>query len=106
MKWYQLNNPDTLDTPALMVHPDRVISNIRRAKEIVGDINRLRPHVKTHKMLEVGKLQVKEGIKKFKCATLAEAEMMAKAGAESILIAYQLVGPRPSQLSQLKLKLG
>lgn len=104
MKWYELTNPNSLDTPALMVHPDRVVSNINRAKEIVGDVNRLRPHVKTHKMLEVGKIQVEQGIKKFKCATLAEAEMMARAGAENILIAYQLVGPRPAQLSELKLK--
>jgi len=104
MTWYQLENEDCLPTPALLVYSNRVKANIDRALEIVGDRHRLRPHVKTHKMLEVSTLQVEAGLSKFKCATIAEAEMMAIAGAQDILIAYQLFGPRVHQLEALKVK--
>jgi D-serine deaminase-like pyridoxal phosphate-dependent protein len=53
-------------------------------------------------MLEVAQMLVEKGISQFKCATLAEAEMMAKAGAKDVLIAYQLVGPRVGHLKKLK----
>ncbi len=102
MKWYQVAQESELNTPALLVYPDRVQDNIDRALEIVGTPERIRPHVKTHKMLEVGRMQVQSGIKQFKCATIAEAEMMAMAGAKDILIAYQLLGPRVTQLVRLK----
>ena len=102
MNWYQVNNEAQLNTPALLIYPDRVSKNIDRAIEIVGNVERLRPHVKTHKMSEVGQMLVQKGILKFKSATIAEAEMMAQAGATDILIAYQLVGPRISQLRTLK----
>ena len=102
MTWYALANEHALSTPALLVYPDRIADNISRAITIVGDRHRLRPHVKTHKMLEVAKLQVAAGLSNFKCATIAEAAMMAMAGATDILIAYQLVGPRVLQLESLK----
>ncbi|MFT4566860.1 MAG: D-serine deaminase-like pyridoxal phosphate-dependent protein [Saprospiraceae bacterium] len=102
MTWYEVESADSLSTPALLVYPDRVASNIKRAISIIGDTDRLRPHVKTHKMLEVGKIQVAAGLSRFKCATIAEAEMMAMAGAKDVLVAYQLLGPRISQLEQLK----
>ena len=35
------------------------------------------------------------GIRKHKCATIAEAEMIAAAGGADVLIAYPLVGPEP-----------
>lgn len=102
MKWYQVKAEEVIYTPALLVYPDRVMKNIDRAIEIVGNADRFRPHVKTHKMLEVGQMLVEKGIWQFKCATLSEAEMMAQAGAKDILIAYQLVGPRVNHLIRLK----
>src|SRR5256885_6895761 len=54
---------------------------------------RLRPHCKTHKMREVVQLQLARGITKHKCATIAEAEMLAEAGAKDIFLAYNPVGP-------------
>lgn len=101
MNWYQLTNESTLDTPALLVHPDRIQQNIDRAIEMAGSHDRLRPHVKTHKMLKVAEMQVASGLTHFKCATIAEAEMMAQAGAKDILIAYQLSEPRIGQLARL-----
>lgn len=70
-------------------------------KEIAGDVNRLRPHVKTHKMAEVVKMQMENGIQKFKCATIAEAEMLGSTGAKDVLLAYQPIGPKVHRLIQV-----
>ena len=91
--WYALNNPDEVPSPALLIYPQRIRNNIARMIEIAGNVNRLRPHVKTHKMPRLIALQVSFGIKKFKCATIAEAEITALNGGEDILLAYQPVGP-------------
>lgn len=47
--------------------------------DIAGGPARLWPHIKTHKMAEVVQMQIEAGIDRFKCATIAEAEMAAKA---------------------------
>lgn len=52
---------------------------------------KLRPHVKTHKMSEVVKLHFKYGITKFKCSTIAESEMVAQCGGKDVLLAMQPV---------------
>jgi len=92
--WYTINNIDELDTPALVVYPDRVKQNIATAIRIVGDVTRLRPHVKTHKSIEVTKLMLDAGITKFKCATIAETEMLCMCKAPNVLLAYQPIGPK------------
>ncbi|MBK5278622.1 MAG: D-TA family PLP-dependent enzyme [Bacteroidia bacterium] len=99
--WYTLNNVDELDSPALVVFPERIKENIRILKEFVPDSNRLRPHVKTNKCAEVCQLLMDAGISKFKCATIAEAEMLAMLAAPDVLLAYQPVGPRGVRLSKL-----
>jgi D-serine deaminase-like pyridoxal phosphate-dependent protein len=91
--WYRVANIAEIASPALLVYPDRVEENTRRMVALAGSADRLRPHVKTHKLAEVVRLQGRHGITKFKCATIAEAEMTAAAGAPDVLIAYPLVGP-------------
>jgi len=100
--WYRVDNIEEVPSPALLVFPDRVESNIRKMIEIAGDVSRLRPHVKTHKMPEIIKLQIRHGINKFKCSTIAEAEMCARNGATDILIALQPVGPNIERFFTLK----
>jgi D-serine deaminase-like pyridoxal phosphate-dependent protein len=92
--WFHLTNMDEVDTPALVVFPERVKHNIQQAISMVGDVNRLRPHVKTHKCAEVARLMLEAGIYKFKCATIAEAEMLCQEGAADVLLAYQPTGPK------------
>lgn len=99
--WYMIDNIDQLDTPALVVYSDRVKENIRILKKFVPDVSRLRPHVKTNKCAEVCRLMRDEGIYKFKCATIAEAEMLASIGAPDVLLAYQPVGPKVIRLIEL-----
>src|SRR4026207_1369821 len=92
--WYTIKNIDQLDSPALVVFPDRVKHNIRLAIDMVSDVNRLRPHIKTNKSPDVTKLMLNAGITKFKCATIAEAEMLAQCNAPDVLLAYQPLGPK------------
>lgn len=101
MSWYTLSNVDEIDSPALLVYPDRVRENVRRMIAYAGGVERLRPHVKTHKMPAVIGLQLAAGITKFKCATLAESEMVAGCGAPDVLLAYQPVGPKAARFAQL-----
>jgi D-serine deaminase-like pyridoxal phosphate-dependent protein len=91
--WYEIENVGEIPSPALAFYPERIEENIRRMIRIAGDAGRLRPHVKTHKTGEIVQLQLKHGIRRFKCSTIAEAEMTAAAGAPDVLLAMQPVGP-------------
>jgi D-serine deaminase-like pyridoxal phosphate-dependent protein len=99
--WYPLQNSKAVDSPALLLYKDRVIENIKRLVDSIDDVDRLRPHIKTHKSAEVTKLMLGAGIRKFKCATIAEAEMLANAGAIDVLLAYQPIGPKAVRLAEL-----
>ena len=100
-EWYRIDNIDEVDTPALVIYRGRVIENINTLINSIDNIGRLRPHVKTHKSQQVCELMLKAGIRKFKCATIAEAEMLALAGAPDVLLAYQPVGPKIYRLAAL-----
>lgn len=92
--WFHISNPHEIDSPALLVYPERVKANIQTAINMIGNVSRLRPHVKTHKCAEVVQLMMDAGITKFKCATIAEAEMLGMQKATDVLLAYQPVGPK------------
>lgn len=100
-EWYALANAEDVDSPALLVYPERVKENIRILKQFVPDVNRLRPHVKTNKCAEVCQLLLDAGISKFKCATIAEAEMLALLKAPDVLLAYQPLGPKALRFAEL-----
>ncbi len=88
--WYNVTSHVEIDSPALLIYPERIQSNIDRIKVMLSDTEKIRPHVKTCKSKEPIKLLMNAGIKKFKCATIAEAEMLAICGAADVLLAYQL----------------
>lgn len=92
--WYAIHDVDQIDSPALVIYIDRVQTNIERAIAMIDDRQRLRPHVKTHKTREAALLLMHGDLKKFKCATIAEAEMLAGIKAPDVLLAYQPVGPK------------
>jgi D-threonine aldolase len=92
--WFEIESIDQIDSPALIVYRNRIRKNIEKMIKMTGDPKRLMPHVKTHKIKEIVGLQLNQGIRQFKCATIAEAEMLAEAGAEKVLIAMQPVGPK------------
>ncbi len=80
-------------TPAVVIDLDRVEANIARVQAIcdkVGVANR--PHIKTHKIPALAKLQQEAGARGITCQKLGEAEVMADAGIDDILISYNLIG--------------
>ena len=99
--WFQVKEAREIPSPALLVYPERVERNLRQMLTIAGGPERLRPHIKTCKMREVVELELSLGITKFKCATIAEAEMAAAAGAPDLLLAYQPVGPAVHRVVKL-----
>ena len=92
--WYLINEIDQLDSPGLVIYAERVKENIQKLIDGIDDLARLRPHVKTHKSSEVTKLLLAAGINKFKCATIAEAEMLGLCNCKDVLLAYQPCGPK------------
>jgi D-serine deaminase-like pyridoxal phosphate-dependent protein len=101
VSWYTVADVSEIATPALLVYPDRADRNVRRAIDIIGDVRRLRPHLKTSKLPQIVRLHLDHGVTAFKVATVAEAEMAAAAGAADVLLAYQPVGPNVARLARL-----
>ncbi|KIC89411.1 D-TA family PLP-dependent enzyme [Flavihumibacter sp. ZG627] len=101
--WYAIDDVEAIDSPTLLIYPDRVKKNIATLIEMAGGVQRLRPHVKTSKSADACKLMLEAGITRFKCATIAEAEMLAAIGAPDVLLAYQPVGPKIDRLLKLAL---
>ncbi|SEL83487.1 D-TA family PLP-dependent enzyme [Parapedobacter koreensis] len=100
--WYVIEDIDRIDSPALVVYPERVSENIRTLKKMVnGNTDRLRPHIKTHKTKEATILLMDAGIHQFKCATIAEAELLGMIKAPDVLLAYQPVGPKVHRYLEL-----
>jgi D-threonine aldolase len=98
---YAIRDTSGIFSPALLFYKDLIHDNLARAVEMAGDPQRLRPHVKTHKTREIVRMELEAGIGKHKCATIAEAEMVASCGAVDVMIAYPLVGPNCGRLARL-----
>ena len=97
-----ITNLQNIDSPSLLLFIDKVESNIDKMISIAsGDTSRLMPHIKTNKMENVVRMMIAKGITKFKAATIAEAELAAMAGAEKVIIAHQLLGPKIERLLAL-----
>ena len=84
---------EELDTPALVVDLDVLESNIAEMAAVAREAGvRLRPHTKTHKSPEIARMQLASGASGVTVAKLGEAEVMADAGVDDLLIAYPLLG--------------
>jgi D-serine deaminase-like pyridoxal phosphate-dependent protein len=99
---YHFAGEEELDSPALVYHEDIIGENIQRALDMAGGPERLWPHVKTFKTPALVRLLQARGVRRFKCATIAEAEMCARCGAAHILMAYPLVGPAIGRFIRLR----
>lgn len=86
-------NIESLSTPCVLIDIDRVKTNIRRAQDYADKSGfRLRPHIKTHKIPAFADMQVEAGACGITCQKLGEAEVMADAGLDDILISYNILG--------------
>lgn len=84
-----------LATPALVIDLDRLEDNIARmAAHAHADGVALRPHAKTHKCSEIAKLQIAAGAPGVCVAKLGEAEALAQAGIDSLLVTSPVVTDR------------
>ena len=102
MNWYEIEGIDTIDSPSIVLYEKRLDENLAKMLAMVAnDTSKLMPHLKTNKMPEVIQKMISLGIKNFKASTIAEAEMAAKSGAESVLIVHQLVGPKTHRFLKL-----
>ena len=102
MNPYQLHNPEQFLSPGLIIFRELLLQNLDKMIAIAGSPQRLRPHCKTHKMSKVIELQLERGISHHKAATIAEAEMLADAGAKDIFLAYNIVGPNIARIVQYR----
>ena len=83
-----------LDTPVLCIDWDAMERNIQRMARYMADRGKQwRPHLKCHKTPEIAHQVIAAGAIGLTCAKLSEAEVMAKAGIEDLLIANMVVGP-------------
>jgi len=98
---YALEDTGNLISPALVYYKDIILNNTKRIIEMAGGPQQLWPHVKTHKTAELIRMQIELGVTRFKCATVAEAEMTAEAGGAHIILAYPLIGPNVSRYLRL-----
>src|SRR6478735_2468880 len=93
-------------TPCAVIDMDKVERNIARiqaACDAAGVANR--PHIKTHKSPMLAKMQIEAGARGITCQKLGEAEVMAEAGIDDILISYNLIGDeKMARLAALQAK--
>ncbi len=83
-----------LDTPTLLLDKPTLLANIRKMSDFAKEnkVN-LRPHIKTHKSVEIARLELEHGAIGITTAKLEEAEVMASAGMMDILVAYPVSSP-------------
>ena len=88
-------NLENLDTPNVVINEAIVEQNIQRVQSFFDGLGiAFRPHIKTHKSIEIAKKQLKAGAKGINCQKLSEAEVFAKAGFKDILLSYNVVGEK------------
>jgi D-serine deaminase-like pyridoxal phosphate-dependent protein len=98
-----VKNLPGLSTPCLVLDLDRFESNIQKMSRFVRARGvALRPHAKTHKCVNIARHQIENGAIGISVATIAEAEVMARAGIRGLLITAEMVGePKVTRLVQL-----
>src|SRR5207244_12304500 len=101
---YILKDPSQVFSPGLLFYKTLIARNIQALVKRVGNPERLRPHVKTHKTRQIVRMERDAGIRKQKCATIAEAEMLAQCEVPDILLSYPMVGPNCTRFAQLVAK--
>lgn len=102
MENYLLRNTESIVSPALIYYRDIFKENLEKVIQLAGGAERLWPHVKTHKCIDMVKFQMNSSIKRFKCATIAELEMVCMAGAEASVLAMPPAGPTAKRLIEVQ----
>jgi D-serine deaminase-like pyridoxal phosphate-dependent protein len=90
---YGLSALDDVLTPALLLYPEIIASNIERTLDLLGgNADRWRVHIKTAKLSYTLRMLIERGIRNFKCATTLELLVACRSGAQDVLFAHPAVG--------------
>jgi D-serine deaminase-like pyridoxal phosphate-dependent protein len=99
---YRVAVLDDVLTPALVIYPEIVASNLERTLAMLdGDGSRWRVHIKTAKLGYTLRLLAEGGIRNFKCATTLELLTACECGAEDVLFAYPSMGANARRVQEL-----
>jgi D-serine deaminase-like pyridoxal phosphate-dependent protein len=99
---YRMRSFEDVLTPALIVYPKVVASNIGRTIDLLdGDAGRWRAHIKTAKLEHTLRLLIERGVGNFKCATTLELRVACEAGAGDVLVAYPSMGANARRVAEI-----
>ena len=83
----------SLDTPAVLVNMDKLEANIREMSQLAAEAGvKLRPHIKVHESALIARMQIEAGACGVEVGTMAQAEAMAEAGLDDIIVAHPVYG--------------
>src|SRR5580658_3815641 len=99
---YTVSSIEDVMTPALVVYPEFIASNIERTVKLLGgDADRWRVHIKTAKLDYTLRMMVERGVRNFKCATTLELLVACQSGAADVLLAYPTMGANARRVRQI-----
>jgi len=79
----------SLDTPAVLVDMDKLEANIREMSQLAADAGvRLRPQIKVHESADIARMQIEMGAYAVEVSPLGQAEAMAEAGFNDLIVAH------------------
>jgi D-serine deaminase-like pyridoxal phosphate-dependent protein len=88
-------NIHDLETPSVLIDLDRMERNVRRMQDHCNALGiGFRPHIKTHKIPDIARMQLEAGAVGIACQKVSEAEVFATAGIDDIQIPYNIVGEK------------
>jgi D-serine deaminase-like pyridoxal phosphate-dependent protein len=87
-----------LETPSVLIDLDRMERNITKMQALCDNAGvKFRPHIKTHKIPDIARMQIEAGAIGIACQKLTEAQVFIEAGINDILIPYNIVGERKTR---------
>jgi D-serine deaminase-like pyridoxal phosphate-dependent protein len=99
---YRVTTIDDVLTPALLLYPEIITSNIVRTLHLLGgNADRWRPHLKTAKLAYTLRMLLDRGVHNFKCATTLELLTACRAGAGDVLVAYPVMGANARRVREI-----
>jgi D-serine deaminase-like pyridoxal phosphate-dependent protein len=101
-KRYSLFDMEEVLTPALLVYPNIIASNIERTLALLdGDATRWRVHIKTAKLGHTIRMLIDRGVRNFKCATTLELLVACQEGAGDVLLAYPSISANARRVREI-----
>ena len=99
---YRVSGVDEIITPALLVYPEMIASNVERTLALLGgDADRWRVHIKTSKLGYTLRMLVDRGICNFKCATTLELLVACQCGVRDVLLAHPVMAANARRVQQI-----